>query len=63
MGVVTLWSTRSSVNLPLLRIGFYYGGPREPNDQTNPYGNLLADARGRAGVDVSCETALDEVFG
>lgn len=45
-----------------LRIGFYYGGPREPNDQTNPYGNLLADALGRAGVEVRYETVLDEAF-
>ena len=45
-----------------LRIAFYYGGPREPNDQTNPYGNLLADALGRAGVEVRYETVLDEAF-
>ncbi len=45
-----------------LRIGFYYGGAREPNDRTNPYGNLLADALGRAGVEVRYETVLDEAF-
>jgi beta-1,4-mannosyltransferase len=44
------------------RIGFFYGGPREPDDQTNPYGNLLADALGRVGMDVSYETILDEAF-
>ena len=47
---------------PGLRVGFYYGGAREPNDQTNPYGNLLADALGRAGVAVTYETVLDEAF-
>jgi beta-1,4-mannosyltransferase len=50
------------VKPPALRIGFYYGGPREPNDRTNPYGNLLADALGRTGVDVRYETTLDEAF-
>ncbi len=35
-----------------MRVAFYYGGPREPNDQTNPYGNLLADALARHGVEV-----------
>lgn len=47
---------------PPSRIGFFYGGPREPNDQTNPYGNLLADALGRVGVDVTYETVIDEAF-
>src|SRR4029079_8965129 len=31
---------------------FYYGTFREPNDQTNPYGNLLADALARHGAEV-----------
>jgi beta-1,4-mannosyltransferase len=35
-----------------VRVAFYYGTLREPNDQTNPYGNLLADALARHGVDV-----------
>ena len=47
---------------PGLRVAFYYGGPREPNDQTNPYGGLLADALGRAGVKVTFETAFDEAW-
>lgn len=47
---------------PPSRIGFFYGGPREPDDQTNPYGNLLADALGRAGVEATYETVLDEAF-
>lgn len=40
-----------------MRVAFYYGTLREPNDQTNPYGNLLADALVRHGVDV--EYVLD----
>jgi glycosyltransferase involved in cell wall biosynthesis len=40
-----------------MRVAFYYGSLREPNDQTNPYGNLLADALGRQGVEV--EYVLD----
>ncbi|HVA86275.1 MAG TPA: glycosyltransferase [Candidatus Saccharimonadales bacterium] len=47
---------------PPRRVAFYYGGPREPNDQTNPYGGLLADALGRAGVQVRFETAFDEAW-
>ena len=39
---------------PTARVAFYYGVPaREPNDQTNPYGNLLADALARLGVEVT----------
>ena len=35
------------------RVAFYYGvAEREPNDQTNPYGNLLADALERQGAEV-----------
>ena len=45
-----------------LRVAFYYGGPREPDDQTNPYGGRLADALGRLGVDVRFETVLDEAW-
>ena len=40
-----------------MRVAFYYGSLREPNDQTNPYGNLLADALARHGVEV--EYVLD----
>jgi glycosyltransferase involved in cell wall biosynthesis len=40
-----------------VRVAFYYGTYREPNDQTNPYGNLLADALARQGVEV--EYVLD----
>ncbi len=40
-----------------MRVAFYYGTLREPNDQTNPYGNLLADALARQGVEV--EYVLD----
>lgn len=50
------------MKLPPSRVGFWYGGPRAPNDETNPYGNLLADALGRAGVDVSYETIFNEAF-
>ncbi len=34
-----------------MRVAFYYGALREPNDQTNPYGNLLVDALARHGVE------------
>lgn len=40
-----------------MRVAFYYGSLREPNDETNPYGNLLADALARQGVEV--EYVLD----
>jgi beta-1,4-mannosyltransferase len=40
-----------------VRVAFYYGTLREPNDQTNPYGNLLADALASQGVEV--EYVLD----
>ena len=40
-----------------MRVAFYYGSFREPNDQTNPYGNLLADALARHDVEV--EYVLD----
>ena len=45
-----------------LTVAFYYGGPREPNDQTNPYGNLLADGLAARGVAVTFETRFDEAF-
>lgn len=45
-----------------LSVAFYYGGPREPNDQTNPYGNLLADGLTDRGATVSFETRYDEAF-
>lgn len=39
---------------PTARVAFYYGVPaRKPNDQTNPYGNLLADGLARLGVEVT----------
>ena len=39
---------------PTARVAFYYAVPaREPNDQTNPYGNLLADGLARVGVEVT----------
>ncbi len=40
-----------------MRVAFYYGTLRQPNDETNPYGNLLADALARLGVEV--EYVLD----
>ena len=44
-----------------VRVAFYYGTPkREPNDQTNPYGNLLADALARLGVEVTYVDRHDE---
>jgi glycosyltransferase involved in cell wall biosynthesis len=42
------------VTTPIARVAFYYGvAAREPNDETNPYGNLLADALARLGVEVT----------
>ena len=40
-----------------MRVAFYYGALREPNDRTNPYGNLLVDALARQGVEA--EFVLD----
>ena len=46
-----------------VRVAFYYGVPaREPNDQTNPYGNLLVDALGNLGVQVTYTDRHDEAW-
>ena len=45
-------SARTGRTVSPVRVAFYYGTLREPNDQTNPYGNLLADALARHGVEV-----------
>jgi glycosyltransferase involved in cell wall biosynthesis len=43
------------------RVAFYYGtAEREPNDQTNPYGNLLADGLARQGAEVTYVDRHDE---
>lgn len=43
------------------RVAFYYGMPtRKPNDQTNPYGNLLADALVDLGAEVTYVDRHDE---
>ena len=45
------------------RVAFYYGVPaREPNDQTNPYGNLLVDALARLGVEATYTDRHDEAW-
>jgi glycosyltransferase involved in cell wall biosynthesis len=51
------------VSDPSPRVAFYYGVPaREPNDQTNPYGNLLVDALERQGAHVVYVDRHDEAW-
>jgi beta-1,4-mannosyltransferase len=45
------------------RVAFYYGvSERQPNDRTNPYGNLLADALERLGAEVVFVDRHDAAF-
>ncbi len=51
------------MSLPPARVAFYYGVPvRQPNEDTNPYGNLLADGLARLGVDVTYSDRHDEAW-
>jgi beta-1,4-mannosyltransferase len=46
-----------------VRVAFYYGtSERQPNEETNPYGNLLADGLARLGVAVTYVDRHDEAW-